>query len=194
MQAAQHSSQEIFCLDNAFALIDGTKMAGQVRARRGLLYGAGGLGLVLLTVSLRFLLSQLEERNTGAENTESKWSGREDLNLRLPACKAGKVLLSVTLLPSVSSYYQQLGVPAFAQSATPLASEHRVLIRYRYLYFYLFQNPHAPFHCKMLLLHGKIPSSSFQILPQNSPSLWIKKPKAGQSQQQPVRELAKLIE
>ena len=46
--------------------------------------------------------------------------------------------------------------------------------------FYLFQNPHAPFHCKMLLLHGKIPSSSFQILPQNSPSLWIKKPKAGQ--------------
>ena len=130
LQAAQHSSQEIFCLDNAFALIDGTKMAGQVRAWRGLLYGAGWLGLVLLTVSLRFLLSQLEERNTGAENTESKWSGREDLNLRLPACKAGKVLLSVTLLPSVSSYYQQLGVPAFAQSATPLASEHRVLIRF----------------------------------------------------------------
>ena len=30
LQAAQRSSQEIFCLDNAFALIDGTKRAGQV--------------------------------------------------------------------------------------------------------------------------------------------------------------------
>ena len=39
LQAAQHSSQEIFCLDNAFALIDGTKMAGQVRARSGFSVG-----------------------------------------------------------------------------------------------------------------------------------------------------------
>ena len=58
------------------------------------------------------------------------WWAVQGSNLRPPACKAGKVLLSVTLLPSVSSYYQQLGVPAFAQSATPLAAEHRVLIRF----------------------------------------------------------------
>ena len=34
LQAAQRSSQEIFCLDNAFALIDGTKRTGQVNGTR----------------------------------------------------------------------------------------------------------------------------------------------------------------